>query len=670
MLKNTLSQSSSPYLLQHKDNPVHWQEWSDEVLQMAKDQNKCLLISVGYSACHWCHVMAHESFEDEKVAELMNTHFINIKIDREERPDIDQIYMDAAQILTGRGGWPLNAFALPDGRPFYAGTYFPKENWKMVLKNIAEAYKEQPDKIVNTAERLTQGMQSEELIFQDGDESKLNEETLKAYYQSWYESIDFKFGGIDKAPKFPMPCVWESLLEYYAVYKDERGLQAVETTLDQMYSKGIFDYLGGGFARYSVDEYWFAPHFEKMLYDNAQLLALYANAYKVTKKPAYKTCIEQCISFIQNELKDKTLGYYSALDADSEGEEGRFYTWSYAELKSILNEIEFTVAQQYFGLKLQGNWEDGRNILSQDKSIAEVSKRLKQSEAEIMANLLAIKEKLKPQRDKRIKPSIDFKRITAHNAMLVFGFVKAFQATQNNTYKTLAIELMQEILDHAVNKDTSLNRLMNKTDPQGFLDDYAFCIKALIEVYQITFNIDYLNRAEALTNLVLKHFYDKEAHLFYYTAEDSKLILRKKEISDNVVPASNAVMAENLWILGHLMSKTNHLDISRSMVDKVEPLFKKYKMYFATWYKVKLSHLKSQTEIAVTGKNALEHTQKLQQDFYPLTHYYGGNNENLEQLKHKIQPDKLQYFVCKHQSCSKPLTNLNEFKKMLTGIEN
>jgi uncharacterized protein YyaL (SSP411 family) len=669
-MKNTLSSSTSPYLLQHKNNPVHWQEWSDELLELAKKKNKCLLISVGYSACHWCHVMAHESFEDEEVAQIMNEHFINIKIDREERPDIDQIYMDAAQILTGRGGWPLNAFALPDGRPFYAGTYFPKDNWKIILKNIAEAYKEQPDKLVNTAERLTEGLGSEELIFQQTQDSDLNEETLKKYYQDWFDDIDFEYGGLDKAPKFPMPCIWESLLEYQAIYKDKKALQAVEIALDQMHGKGIFDWLGGGFARYSVDEFWFAPHFEKMLYDNAQLLSLYANAYKITKKADYTSCIEQCISFIQKELKDENMGYYSALDADTEGEEGKFYTWTYAEVKSILSEVEFEMAVELFNLKPQGNWEDGRNILSQFKSIEELAEQFKCSGSEIENHLSSIRKKLKSVRGLRIKPGIDFKLITAHNAMLVHGFAKAFQATQNQDYKTLSRQLMDEILEHATNEDYSLNRLMNKAEIEGFLDDFAFTVKALIEVYQITFEVKYVKYAESIVKYVQNHFFDNESGLFFYASDQSKLIVRKKEIGDNVVPSSNAIMAENLWVLGHLISNSEFTEISKNMVLKVQPLFKKYKMYFATWYKLKMAHLRSQTEIAIAGKNAIQTAKKLQQNFFPISHFYGGNNENLPQLKHKVKPNQLQYFVCKHQSCSKPLTDIEDFIQLLSEIEN
>ncbi len=670
MLKNELSKSTSPYLLQHKDNPVHWQEWSDEVLEMAKAQNKCLIISVGYSACHWCHVMVHESFEDHEVAELMNTRFVNIKIDREERPAIAEIYMDAAQILTSRGGWPLNAFALPDGKPFYAGTYFPKENWKMVLKNIAEAYEEQPGKIIKTAERLTEGLNNDELMFEKVDETDLNEKTLKRYYQNWFNDIDFELGGQDKAPKFPMPCIWESLLEYTAIYKDQRAIEAVEVTLDQMFTKGIFDWIGGGFARYSVDEYWFAPHFEKMLYDNAQLLALYANAYKYTKKQAYKNCVEQCISYLLEEMKSESIGYYSALDADSEGEEGKFYTWTYSELKSLLNEDEFDLLCDFFNLKPQGNWEDGRNILSQVKSVSELASQFDKPETEIINKLQNIRIFLKKQRSHRVKPSVDFKLLTSQNAMLVFGFAKAFQAIKNKEYKALSVSLLDEIISHAISHDNKVSRLMDKPESTGFLDDYAFVIKAMIEVYQITFEIKYLKTADALVRKVLENFYDNSAHLFFYTPESSNLIVRKKEISDNVVPSSNAVMAENLWILGHMLSETEYVNISKLMVQKVEPLFGKYKMYFATWYKVKLAQLKSQTEIAVTGNEALKFVEKLQEDFFPISHYYGGNEENLPQLQHKIDQNQHRFFVCKHQNCSNPVTDLNEFKILLSKIEN
>ncbi len=660
MPKNNLSKSTSPYLLQHKDNPVHWREWDEETLKLAKNQNKCLLISIGYSACHWCHVMAHECFEDEEVAELMNKYFINIKIDREERPDIDQIYMDAAQILTGRGGWPLNAFALPDGKPFYAGTYFPKDNWIKILENIAQAYKEQPETLINTATRLTDGINSYEIFETEDVPKELSEIDLTNSYKSWYAHIDFKKGGIDKAPKFPMPVVWESVLEYYAVYKDANAIKAIETTLSEMLKGGIYDWVGGGFSRYSVDENWFAPHFEKMLYDNAQLLSLYANTYKITQNEDFKKCIEDTINFLNLDLKHKNIGYYSALDADSEGEEGLFYTWTFKELKQILNAKELELASIFFDLKPNGNWENQRNILAQNLTLETLADKFQMSVDVIQNNLRKIKNKLKTERDKRKKPGLDHKLITAHNAMMVKGFVKTYQALSNENYKVWAIELMQNLIEHSINKEYSVNRLMDKPKPQGFLDDYAILIEALIQTYEISFEVKYLELAENLMQFSLNNFYDEKQQLFYYTEKSTELIARKIEFSDNVIPSSNAVMAENLWRLGHLVSNEKYTELAKSMLQKVKPLYKKYSLYFALWHKLDIAVLKGQIDVAVTGPNAIKNVHKLQQKYWPFCNFCGGITENLPQLKHKIKSNQDQIFICQNKTCSSPLTNIKK----------
>lgn len=669
MLKNNLSKSSNPYLLQHKDNPVQWQEWSDDILEYAKANNKLLLISIGYSSCHWCHVMAHESFEDEGVAEIMNAHFVNIKIDREERPDIDQIYMEAAQLLTGRGGWPLNAFALPNGKPFYAGTYFPKDNWIKVLENIAQLYNEQPQTIIDTAERLTNGINNQDIFELDETKDGLkSEEELIASYQSWYKNIDFKDGGIDKAPKFPMPIVWQSLLDYYVVYKDKKALEAITTTLDKMLAGGIYDWVGGGFARYSVDGYWFAPHFEKMLYDNAQLIALYADAYKVTGNENYKHCIEQSIQFLNTELKHKDYGYYSALDADSEGVEGLFYCWTYDELKDILGEKEFKLAESYFNLKPHGNWEHKLNILAQVKPKAELIAEFKLSEAEINEHLEHIKSKLYQKRAVKIRPGLDDKMITAHNGMMVKALAKAYQATQDLEYKTMALDLIQNLMDNVLNKDYSLNRIYHNSKLKGFLDDYAFVIEGLVCAYQISFDINYLNKAKELLKFTLDNFYNTEKNLFYYTPHSNKLIARKLEYSDNVIPSSNGVMAMNLWQMGHLLSNQDNINISIKMLGKVKPLFKEFKLYFALWHQLDLAMQKGQIEIAVTGPEALDNALIIQKTYLPFTTFCGGNSENLTQLKGKINSQKPQIFICQNQTCSAPFSNSKKAVQMLKSI--
>lgn len=666
MLKNELSKSANPYLLQHQDNPVHWQEWSDEILEYAKTNNKLLLISIGYSSCHWCHVMAHECFEDQEVADVMNAHFVNIKIDREERPDIDQIYMEAAQLLTGRGGWPLNAFALPDGKPFYAGTYFPKENWLTVLKNIASAYKEQPETLRNTANRLTEGIKNQD-IFENVDKENIlqSEEELINSYEAWFKHIDFKDGGLDKAPKFPMPIVWQSLLDYYVVYKDEKALEAVTLALDKMYEGGIYDWVAGGFARYSVDGYWFAPHFEKMLYDNAQLIALYADAYKITKNENYKQCIEQSIQFLNTELKHEDYGYYSALDADSEGVEGLFYCWTTDELKQLLTEHELKIATSFFNLKPSGNWEHKLNILAQVKSIPQLAETFLLTEFEIIDELNSIKTKLYNQRKHRVRPGLDDKMITSHNGMMVKALAKTYQATQDPIYKKMALDLMDNLIENVIHQDQRLQRIYHKSNSNGFLDDYAFIIEGLLYAYQISFDVKYLEHAKNLAEHTLDNYFDKDKQLFYYTSHTNNLIARKIEFSDNVIPSSNGVMAMNLWQLGHLLSENRFITISKDMLQSVKAFYEEFKMYFALWHQLEIAMQKGQIEVAVTGPNAHKHALKLQENYWPYTTFCGGNEEHLPQLQHKIKPETNQIFICQNQTCSKPFSTSIEASEML-----
>jgi len=373
-IENNLVNATSPYLLQHANNPVNWEEWSPEVLDRAKKENKPLLISIGYAACHWCHVMAHESFEDEKVAELMNEHFICIKIDREERPDIDHIYMEAAQMLTGRGGWPLNAFALPDGRPFYAATYFPKDNWKKVLANVAKAYDNSYDQLLETAEKLTEGIKVGQEFSSVENNETFKVSNYRDFLLSWQKSVDLENGGFKGAPKFPMSNSWQFLLQYYQNINEHFAAEALLKTLDEMAFGGIYDQIGGGFSRYAVDDKWFAPHFEKMLYDNALLVSLYANAYKRFPKPHYKKIISETIDFITRELKHPEAGFYSALDADSEGEEGKYYVWSYEELSEFLSDKELFLVENYFNCTKRGNWESSNNILFTNQSPLDYAK--------------------------------------------------------------------------------------------------------------------------------------------------------------------------------------------------------------------------------------------------------------------------------------------------------
>ncbi|MDH3648264.1 MAG: thioredoxin domain-containing protein, partial [Saprospiraceae bacterium] len=455
---NQLIHENSPYLLQHAHNPVNWYPWGKEALEKAKRENKIMLISIGYAACHWCHVMEHESFEDSTVAKLMNDHFVNIKVDREERPDIDDVYMTACQLISQRGcGWPLNAFALPDGRPVWAGTYFPKEQWMNVLNQFQKMWTDEPSKLDEYAAQLTQGIQQQEQIL-IGAPQQLQEEDMQAMADNMIKNVDPKYGGREGAPKFPMPANYFYLLNYHIMTGDPKALEAVEVTLDQMAWGGIYDQLGGGFARYSVDALWLVPHFEKMLYDNGQLLNLYSAAFQVTHKQLYKDVIYQMVEWLDREMTDSAGGFYSSLDADSEGEEGKFYVWTTSDVEAILSEKESRSIQAYYNFQDKGNWEHGKNILHRKKSDEEVAQDLEISVDELGSNLRNAHKKLFEARAARVRPGLDDKVLTSWNGLILKGLVQAYKATQDDSFLERALRNGLFIRKHMLKTDYRMDR--------------------------------------------------------------------------------------------------------------------------------------------------------------------------------------------------------------------
>ncbi|HKZ36763.1 MAG TPA: thioredoxin domain-containing protein, partial [Chryseolinea sp.] len=423
---NRLANASSPYLKEHADNPVDWYEWGPEALKKAKDENKPLIISIGYSSCHWCHVMERESFMDTAVARVMNQNFVSIKIDREERPDIDQIYMNAAQLLSGNGGWPLNAFALPDGKPFYAATYFPKDQWLTLLQQIKSAFNNEHNNVVNQAESLTQAIQSSMDMTNASKPSVSDPEAYSNIFLNWQSSIDFKLGGLVGAPKFPLPTVWEFLLQYHHFTGDKTALQAVNTTLYAMLKGGIYDHLGGGFARYTTDEHWRIPHFEKMLYDNGQLVSLYAHAYQVTQDSVYQDIVRKTLEFISREMTSPQGAFYSSINADSEGEEGKYYVWTKKEIQHVVDSGSARLFAAFYNVSDTGNWENGKNILYRKITIEEAAKRNRMSATQYLLKLEAAQATLLKIREQRIHPSTDKKILTAWNAIMLKGYLDAY----------------------------------------------------------------------------------------------------------------------------------------------------------------------------------------------------------------------------------------------------
>ncbi len=656
---NALINETSPYLLQHAHNPVNWHPWNAETLAKAKAEDKMMIISIGYAACHWCHVMEHESFEDSTVAALMNDNFICVKIDREERPDIDDVYMTACQLASGRGcGWPLNSFALSDGRPVWAGTYFPKDQWMNILKQFAEMKIKEPQKLEESAQKITAGINSRSTLDLVTENRNYTQAGLKNIAEAFLDNIDFKDGGRKGAPKFPMPNNYDFLLQYHHMTGDKKALEAVTTTLDRMAMGGIYDQIGGGFARYSTDGMWLAPHFEKMLYDNGQLVSLYSHAYQLTKNPLYKKVVTETIEFAERELLDKSNGFYSSLDADSEGEEGKFYVWQASEIDSILgDETKSKIYKDYFWVKKNGNWEHTNILYRKDKDIA---KKHKITESELDAIIAESNQKLFDVRKSRIRPGTDDKVLTSWNGLMLKGYVDAYKALGNDQYKSMALKNANFLLETAVQNDGRLNRNFKngKSTINAFLDDYATVIDAFVGMYEITFDIKWLDQAKALAEHVHQHFFDPKSKMYFYTSDlDPALIARKMELTDNVIPASNSMMARNLHKLGTLRYDTKMINrseqILRNVSDEIEA--SKQPNFYSNWCQLYATMIQPPYEIAILGDDALAKAKEMQKEYLPNALFLGGITEGkLELLKDKLQEGTTMIYVCQNKVCKLP----------------
>jgi uncharacterized protein YyaL (SSP411 family) len=679
---NHLINESSPYLLLHANNPVDWYPWGQEALEKAKKENKLLIISIGYAACHWCHVMEEESFSDAEVAEVMNKHFVSIKVDREERPDIDQVYMDAAHLLTGHGGWPLNAIALPDGRPVFAGTYFPKQRWTLVLKKIYELYKVNPKQVEQQAENLTKGIQTNSEITFNPTKPDFDPKAPGQIFANWKNVIDFEWGGEKRAPKFPLPIGYRFLLTYHYLTRNSTGnqdpgkkaLEAVKITLDRMAMGGIYDQAGGGFARYSTDEYWKVPHFEKMLYDNGQLVSLYSYAYQLTKDPLYKTIVYETLEFVERELTSPGVpkggrGFYSSLDADSEGEEGKFYVWTKSEIQNLLGKNAPLIID-YFNITGSGNWEKGRNILFRTKPDKIFAQEKKIRIQELQKQVAEAKKQLLAARSKRIRPALDDKILTAWNALMLTGYIDAFRVFNDERFLKRAVKNAEFIVNNMLSRDGRLNRNYKngKSTINAFLDDYAFTIQAFISLYQATFAEKWLTTAEKLLKYTLDHFYDKNKGMFYYTSDlDPGLITRKMEIPDNVIPSSNSQMAVNLYLLGEYFFNDDYIQKSKLMLNNVKSGMVRNGPYYANWALLLTYFVHPVAEVAIVGDEWETQRKKLDRHFLPHMILMGGKNQGkLPLLEGKLIKGQTTIFVCKNKACRLPVTNVKEALKQLT----
>lgn len=660
---NKLINESSPYLLQHAHNPVEWYPWGDEAFEKAEKENKLVLISIGYSACHWCHVMEHESFEDSLTAEMMNKNFINIKVDREERPDVDQVYMNAVQLMTGSGGWPLNCFALPDGRPVYGGTYFPKDKWQQTLTSLQGLKENDPIKLEEYAKNLTAGIQQSELITRNEDPLETKVEFLAQKVNEWSKYWDRKKGGPNRAPKFPLPNNYQFLLEYAFLSGDQESMDFVSTTLDQMARGGIYDQIGGGFARYSTDELWKAPHFEKMLYDNAQLVSLYSQAFTATQNPRYKKIVQETLAFIKRELTNKNGGFYSALDADSEGEEGKFYVWKKEELKEALTPEEFELAKDFYNVNNKGLWEHGNYILLMDEN----SDDMLTEDSTLGNKLELIKSKLLARRETRIRPGLDDKILTSWNMLMIEAYLDAYIALEDEQYFKVAEQQMKFIFTNLITEDEGLFHLHKdgKSSINGYLEDYAFTISALLKMYQSTFDESYISQAESLMHYTVKHFLDEESGMFWFKSnKDEQLIAKKQENSDNVIPASNSVMAHNLFILSKLTYNQEFAKTGKQMLSNILPHIE-YGQSYSNWLRLYLYETYPFYEIAATGRNFRDLTIELRKNYIPNKLILGAEKKSdLPLLENKFFEEET-IFVCQNKTCQLPVKLVTDALKQI-----
>lgn len=666
-MSNHLALESSLYLRQHKDNPVNWYPWGNQALTKAKDENKLIIVSIGYASCHWCHVMERESFEKEDVAEVMNADFVSIKVDREERPDIDQIYMLAVQLMTGQGGWPLNMICLPDGRPVYGGTYFRAEDWKNVLAQLAEKWVNEPELLVDYAERLTEGIENSENFPVSRLEEAYKVQDLQDIVKPWKERFDELEGGYLRVPKFPIPNNWLFLLRYGVLMKDTQVVDHTHFTLKKIASGGIYDQIGGGFSRYSVDGKWHVPHFEKMLYDNALLVSLYSEAYQQRREPIYKRIVYETLEWVRREMTSSDGGFYSSLDADSEGVEGKYYTFTKDQFEEALGE-DADLFIQYFNVTDAGNWtEESTNVVFTDFEADKLSESAGFSPEEWESYLKEIKKKLFEYREQRIRPALDDKILCSWNAMMLKAHVDAYRVFNDDKFLQTALDNAAYIKTNLKHPEGYLLRhAVSESDAiSGFLDDYAFYIEALIALYEITFDEKWIYEAKELAEYVIENFYEDGASAFFFTSKKGeKLIARKFEIMDDVIPSSNSVLIRQLSKLGLIFDEIEFIDLSNQILANVFPQIKSYGSTFSNWAIQLLERVLGVYEIALTGPEYVNMRKELDLHYLPNKILMGGSTGTLPLLNNRIG-DKSAAYVCQNKTCSLPVNTINDLLKLI-----
>ena len=674
--ENHLIHETSPYLLQHAHNPVDWYSWNETSLKKAVDENKPIFLSVGYSSCHWCHVMEHESFENEDIAKIMNESFVSIKVDREERPDLDDIYQKVCQMTTGQGGWPLSVFLTPDQKPFYVGTYFPaldsygRPGFGSLLRQLAQAWKEKPNDVKKAAENFMENLQRTEKVTTP---SKLEKSILDEAAMNLMQIADSTYGGFGGAPKFPNAANLSFILRYSKISKISKFSEFVFRTLNKMAKGGIFDQIGGGFHRYSTDARWLVPHFEKMLYDNALLPVVYSEAYQITKDPFYLEVIQKTLNFVLREMTSPEGGFYSALDADSEGEEGKYYTWKKKEIQEILGN-DADVFCLYYDVTDGGNFE-GHTILNNNVNMSTVAFHFGIAEDNVRLIISNSSAALLESRSARIRPSLDDKVLTSWNALMISAFARGYRVSDNASYLDAAENCIAFIEKNLVSNGRLLRTYKNgQAKLRGYLEDYSYFINALLDVFEANPKSHYLDLAVILANYLVDHFWDSQNNSFYFTADDhEKLIIRPKNNYDLSMPSGNSVAANSLLRLYHLTQEKRFLDISLKTMESFSIMAAENPFGFGYLLNSIYLYLQNPTEITVLGTKNKALLNMLTKRFLPEAILVTLSDS--DQLKHlakypffagkEFNPEKTVAFVCKNFACSLPLEGESEIEKLL-----
>lgn len=670
--KNRLINETSPYLLQHAHNPVDWFPWSDEAFAKAKQENKPVFLSVGYSACHWCHVMEHESFEDEETAKIMNELFINIKVDREERPDVDTIYMNVVQMLTGRGGWPMSVFMTPDKQAYYGGTYFPHKrrnnmpSFKEVLNNLSNYYHTRKDEINKNIQAITEQLQTMN-EFEKSD-TEISYGVIQKAIKQLDGYFDYENGGFGTRPKFPNTFNLDLLIRHYQNHQEVKHLEMIELTLKKMSNGGVYDQLGGGFYRYSVDEEWLIPHFEKMLYDNSLLIKQLLDIYQITKNDFYKNKAKESLEYIIREMYNDQGGFYSTQDADSEKEEGKFYVWTPDEIKNILGEKNGNLFCEFFDISEGGNFEHGKSNPQVLFTYEDFAQTKKIDVEELKSILENAKVKLFNQRTKRIYPGKDTKILTSWNGLMLSAFAKGYGVFRDEKYLDIAQKTVSFIFAEMYKDDLLLRSYKDgQARFNAYLEDYAFLINALIDLHQVSLNSDFLDKAILLNNKMIEQFWDHEKGAFFFTGKShEELIVKTKEILDHSIPSANAIALSNMIKLYRL---TENLDLK----EKIETTFgvfsstiNKYQSGVASFLCVLDMYLKPPSDLILVADSPEEikpFLERISEKLMPDTiiHFYDGKNSNLSMYQNKVKIDNQpSAYLCENFVCQKPVNDPKE----------